>query len=82
MLINFKWNFSSKKFEHELEILDFEHKYSLVSDKVTVSTGQYFAIPPDEHSLWRFIARAEESLKEIKNETKKKCCFLIRTQLV
>ncbi len=52
----FQMEFFIKKFEHELEILDFEHKYSLVSDKVTVSTGQYFAIPPDEHSLWRFYS--------------------------
>ena len=60
----------ARQLQESVHTLNIEHKYSKVSDRVSVSQGLFHRIPANNNKLWDFLYGADMALYGIKNRTK------------
>lgn len=60
----------AKRLQERIHSLNIEHKYSKVSDRVTISQGLFHRIPAGGNKTWDFLYGADMALYGVKNRTR------------
>lgn len=60
----------AKRLKERIHSLNIEHKYSRVSDRVTISQGLFHKIPSGGNKTWDFLYGADMALYGVKNRTR------------